>query len=224
VNNEGTSARATLDAWRERGADRLDPVRFHFIDALERRSAAHSGAARRVLDGKLSALIDAYAGDLECAASEAGNAADAASSNEPARDGLKGLAGYIAASHASNEVEMLAGNATIATMAAPMPRTYPELAWLDYFRETWSKVSTDRQLRQSEYQVPKNAGPLNSSSLVHRSLSLMREVSPGYLRQFLAYADALAWLEQMTAVAPPPIKEAPRAAASVKKSARGKSR
>ncbi|CAJ3399657.1 chemotaxis motB protein [Burkholderia pseudomallei] len=74
-------------------------------------------------------------------------------------------------------------------------RAEPEL--LDYFRETWSKLSADSQLRASLEQVPKNAGPLNSSSLVHRSLSLMRELSPEYLRQFLSYVDALSWLQQM---------------------------
>jgi hypothetical protein len=52
-------------------------------------------------------------------------------------------------------------------------------------------------LRDSLAQVPRNAGPLNSSSLVHRALSLMREVSPGYFQQFLAYADALSWMEAM---------------------------
>jgi hypothetical protein len=52
--------------------------------------------------------------------------------------------------------------------------------------------------------VPKNAGPLNSSSLVHRSLSLMREVSPEYLQHFLGYLDSLAWLEDTTARPTPP--------------------
>ena len=218
MNNGGTSARATLDAWRERGADRLDPMRFRFIDALERRSAAHSGAARRVLDERLAALLGAYAGDLEGAefkAEDAASAGNAASS----REGLKDLVAYIAANHASSED----GGASAGNPARPMPRSYPELAILDEFREIWSRVSTDRQLRQSEHQVPKNAGPLNSNILVHRSLSLMREVSPGYLRQFLSYADALSWLEQLTAVAAPPAKEAPRAA-SAKKSARSKPR
>jgi hypothetical protein len=217
VSNGGTPARATLDAWRERGADRLDPVRFRFIDALERRSAAHSGKARRVLDEKLSGLLDAYASDLEGVASKAGDAGNAASPRERARGGLKDLVESVAVSHALEDAGTFSENAMLA------PRAYPELALLDYFRETWSKLSTDRQLRQSEYQVPKNAGPLNSSSLVHRSLSLMQELSPGYLRQFLSYADALSWLEQMTVVAAPPVKEAPRAP-SARKSARSKPR
>jgi hypothetical protein len=81
---------------------------------------------------------------------------------------------------------------------------------LDDFREMWSKISTERQLRQSLAQVPGNAGPLNSSSLVHRSLSLMHELSPGYLRQFLSYVDALSWMEQMAGSIPAG-KHAPRA-------------
>ena len=43
-----------------------------------------------------------------------------------------------------------------------------------------------------------DAGPLNSGSLVHRSLTLMRELSPGYLQQFLSYVDTLSWMEQLS--------------------------
>ena len=84
-----------------------------------------------------------------------------------------------------------------AASGLPHSASYPELPALDYFREVWSKVRTEKQMRQSLEQVPGNAGPLNSSSLVHRALSLMREVSPGYLKQFLSYVDALSWMEQM---------------------------
>ncbi|MGD7298559.1 DUF2894 domain-containing protein, partial [Ralstonia pseudosolanacearum] len=42
MDSAGTHARAMLDAWRARGADRLDPVRFHVIAALDRRAAGHS--------------------------------------------------------------------------------------------------------------------------------------------------------------------------------------
>ncbi len=74
---------------------------------------------------------------------------------------------------------------------------FEDLDVLEYFRETWSKLSTDGNLRQSLAQVPENAGPLNSSHLVHRALSLMHDVSPDYLRHFLRHADALSWLEDM---------------------------
>ncbi|WP_240702534.1 DUF2894 domain-containing protein [Trinickia terrae] len=205
MSSGGAHVRQTLDAWRERGDDRFDPVRFRFIEALERRAVSHIGEARRVLDDKLSKLIEVYAGDLARAASSARDASNGASSREQlARGALAGLVDHIDG-------------------AAPRSSSYPELELLDYFRKTWSKFSAAKQLRQSFDQVPRNAGPLNSSSLVHRSLSLMRELSPGYLQQFLSYADALAWLEQMNGGEAAASKEAPRAA-SAKKSGRSKSR
>ncbi|MEC5404407.1 DUF2894 domain-containing protein [Paraburkholderia sp. MPAMCS5] len=194
--------RATLDAWRKRGADRLDPLRFHFIDALARRAAAHTGEARRVLDDKLAGLLETYARDLERAASM-----PAACKVETSRGALAQL------------VDHLHGESRQDERAQP---AYPELPALDYFRATWAKVRTEKQVRQSLQPAPDNAGPLNSSSLVHRSLSLMRELSPGYLKQFLSYVDALSWMEQLSAGAPP-AKDAPRPA-SAGKGSRGKSR
>ena len=71
-----------------------------------------------------------------------------------------------------------------------------ELKAVSEFKATWSRLSADRRLNQSLMaKAPGNAGPLNSQHLVHRSLLLMRELSPAYLRQFMAYADALAWIE-----------------------------
>ena len=61
--------------------------------------------------------------------------------------------------------------------AVPWRGAYPELPLLDVYRDIWAKVSANRQLRQSEQQVPDNAGPLNSNNLVHRSLALMRQLA-----------------------------------------------
>ncbi|MFT4065733.1 DUF2894 domain-containing protein [Paraburkholderia sp.] len=176
-------ARAMLDAWRASGADRIDPLRFHFIEALARRAAAHGGEARRILDGRLSALLDEYAGALEQAAATNAAADSVPESTASAADNAT-LAGL---------TERIADR----THADSSGAAYPELPALDYFREVWSRVRAEKQLRQSLAPVPGNAGPLNSSSLVHRSLSLMRELSPGYLKQFLSYVDTLSWLEQM---------------------------
>ncbi|SIT47539.1 conserved hypothetical protein [Paraburkholderia ribeironis] len=206
-------ARATLEAWRERGADRLNPVRFHFIAALERRAATHGGATRRILDDRLSGLLDAYTEEIERAdAVRAEMHAAPGSASSGANNGA--LAGLI---------EHIERHALMADRDGAGAASYPELPALDYFREVWSKVRTEKQLRQSLAQVPGNAGPLNSSSLVHRSLSLMRELSPEYLKQFLSYVDTLSWLEQMNGGGAPAGKEAPRAGAA-SKGARGKAR
>ncbi|WP_088506501.1 DUF2894 domain-containing protein [Burkholderia ubonensis] len=202
MNRDATRARAMLDAWRASGADRLDPVRFHRIDALERRAAGHDGDARRLLDARLDALLAGYAGDVERAGDA--NEPDEVAQARPASGALAGLVTHIARD-------------------AQADRAGIDPALIEYFRETWSKVRTEKQYRQALDQVPRNAGPLNSSSLVHRSLSLMRDLSPGYLQQFLSYVDALAWLEDLAGGGAQAEKEAPRAK-GVKKGARSKAR
>ncbi|WP_088507362.1 DUF2894 domain-containing protein [Burkholderia ubonensis] len=202
MNRDATRARAMLDAWRASGADRLDPVRFHRIDALERRAAGHDGDARRLLDARLDALLAGYADDVERAGDA--NEPDDVAQARPASGALAGLVTHIARD-------------------AQADRAGIDPALIEYFRETWSKVRTEKQYRQALDQVPRNAGPLNSSSLVHRSLSLMRDLSPGYLQQFLSYLDALAWLEDLAGGGAQAEKEAPRAK-GVKKGARSKAR
>ncbi|MDF3099246.1 MULTISPECIES: DUF2894 domain-containing protein [Burkholderia] len=208
MTGDATRVRATLDAWREQGADRLDPVRFHRIDALERRAAVLDGAARALLDARLAALVEGFAETVARArAAEATRMTVEASPGAPARGALAAL------------VEGLARDAQ-----ADRRGLDPEL--VDYFRATWSKVRTEQQYRQSLDQVPRNAGPLNSNSLVHRSLATMRELSPDYLQQFLSYVDALAWLEDLAGGGAQPEKEAPRAKAAkpAKKATRAKAR
>ena len=200
-----TSTRAILDAWREQNADRLSPTRFHFIEALERRAAGYEGEARRILDDRISKLLETYAEDLVIAASNVDTAASSTTPCAPAPGALGRLIDHI-----SNSV-------------AHQPSSFPILEALDEFRKIWSEVRTDSQVRQSLEQVPANAGPLNSGNLVHRSLTLMRELSPGYLQQFLSYVDTLSWLEQMNAGSALAAKDAPRAV-TARKRARAKPR
>ncbi|KVM89351.1 hypothetical protein WT14_09970 [Burkholderia stagnalis] len=201
-----------LDAWREQGADRLDPVRFHLMDALARRAAGHDGDARRLLDARLATLLAGYADIVERGAP---NAADVGiPPGEPAR-------GEPAPGEPARGA--LAALVTQLARDAQADRAGIDPAMIEFFRETWSKVRTEKQYRQALDQVPRNAGPLNSSSLVHRSLSLMRDLSPGYLQQFLSYVDALSWLEDLMGGGAQAEKEAPRAKGA-KKAARGKTR
>ncbi|WP_175710960.1 DUF2894 domain-containing protein [Burkholderia ambifaria] len=208
MTDDATHVRATLDAWREQGADRLDPVRFHRLDALEKRAAAFDGDARALLDARLATLLEGFA-EILARAGEAAAASETAqaSAQAPARGALGGL------------VEQLARDAQ-----ADRRGVDPEL--IDYFRTMWSKVRTEQQYRQSLDQVPRNAGPLNSNSLVHRSLATMRELSPEYLQQFMSYIDALAWLEDLAGGGAQPEKEAPRAKAAkpARKTTRTKAR
>lgn len=185
----------TLDAWRARGDDRLDPVRFHFISALARKAAAHSGSTRQLLDGKLARLMQAYAEDLGHLPPVPPRAVKAKGKQAQPQGPLGALAAH-AAQHASQVV----GDGMPASPAAPVLSSVPpELKSLSHFRSTLSRLSADRRMTQSLAKVPENAGPLNSHHLVHRSLTLMRDLSPQYLHRFMSYVDALTWVNQANA-------------------------
>ena len=155
----------------------MDPVRFRFMEALERRAAPHAGAARALLDQRLAALLDAYAADLEQDEAAPGSPAPEPS-QAPGREAQDCAA-------ADTPIDAPLPADTLASLAraldtghaVPWRGAYPELPLLDVYRDIWAKVSANRQLRQSEQQVPDNAGPLNSNNLVHRSLALMRQLA-----------------------------------------------
>lgn len=174
---DGLDIAGLLDDWRQHGADRLDPVRFQHIAALQRRAAACEGAVRHALDAKLTRLVAAYAGDVE---RMPGNPAGA----RPAPSALARL------------IDGMARDAR-GDAAAGMAMRYPELPAVEEFRTLWSTLRTGSQVRKSLAEVPTGAGPLNSAALAYRSLTLMGGLSPAYLQRFLAYVDTLSGLETL---------------------------
>ena len=200
ADNQSTVAEV-LDAWRQRGADRLDPVRFRFIEAMARRVATHEGEARRLLDERLARLLAAHGAALE-------NREPPRKKMPPAAPTEGGLADLLA--HVAERTGVAEGSAA---------RSASDLKSLRYFRSTWSRLSADRRLNQSQAKVPENAGPLNSQHLVHRAITLMRDTSPDYLNRLMSYIDTLSWIDQANVSAPPPAAARPEG----RKAARGKS-
>ncbi len=199
--SSGTHAQARLQGWREQGADRLDPLAFHRIEALQRRIARCGEAARPLLEQRLDALLQAYAERVPVQA-EAAAAMGAAAGGTPTDPAEGGLTALLAELQGRDR-----GPAQAEARAV-----YPQLPALDDFRRLWTRLRSDSQLRQSLRQAPEDAGPLNNARLVHRALVLMRGLSPGYLQPFLAYVDALAWLEPFADSAAAEREEHPRAA------------
>lgn len=199
MSQAAPTAFARLQALEQREAGRYDPVRFRFLQAMTRRAQDYDGEAGRVLEARLDSLLTAFEQTLtqqEKASESAGNAkaaspASATASEAKVADGLAALLASIPDRVADQD-------AARAETGLAVRADYPELGMLDAAQETWLRVNTNRQLRDSEQRVPDNAGPLNSSHLVHRALMLMKSQSPEYLRLFLSYANALAWLEQMS--------------------------
>ncbi len=196
-------AASALDALRERGVDRRDPVRFRVAESLARRAAAHAGATRRSIDARVAVLLERLAAVIDAPAEPA---------VPRAPRGL--LAELVAQAAGAKSAPLLAPSARPRdaspgkTAAAPAadPKT------LQYFQRTWSRLSAAQRLAQSRAAMPDNAGPLNSQHLVHRSLTLMQSLSPEYLERFVAHVDALQWLEQANEAAAQELVNATRPA------------
>lgn len=178
-----------LDALRASGADRRDPVRFAYLEALERRAATQPEAVRRAL----LARIDTAADQLAALPGPSGETPVDNATTSP----LAELLAYIG-QHAHEQPETPyspAPSPNTQRKARPRAPRAPELKSVAYFRNTWSKLSAEQQLTQTLAQAPENAGPMNSQHLVLRSLQVMRDVAPDYLQGFMSYVDTLIWLE-----------------------------
>lgn len=160
---------------RQSGADRFDPVQFHFVEVLARRAANQPAIVRHVIDTKLAKAVEALRSRFEPAHRDT-------MGTHAVEGPLGALARYASQQASANE----AGGPPI-----------------QYFRNVWSRISTEKQVTQALDQAPKNAGPINSHMLVLRSLALMRDVSPDYLNRFVAYVDTLLSLDQLDRLRPP---------------------
>jgi len=188
---EAAGIHARLEAWRRHGADRADPPRFALMAALAQRATRFDGTVRQQLETRLQQLADAYAGVL---AQPAGRKPQPGAGGSPLRELLQQFDSAPRVEARSPAPAMApvraAGAAMRAAGIAPLPV-------LDEFQQLWSRIRIDSLLRQCLDGLPEDAGPLHSSVLTYRAMDLMREVSPGYLQHFVAYTDALSWLEQL---------------------------
>jgi hypothetical protein len=168
------------------GAQHFDPVQLHYLALLSARAQSQPGRVKDILEARLAQAAADFSQRLEQARSAPAEAT-AQAATEPPGDTLAGLVRALAG-HGAQQAQDAAHAGTA---------TGPELKSARLFRNTWSKLSSDRQLSQALDQAPKNAGPINSHMLVLRSLAMMREISPDYLNRFMSYAQALLCLDQM---------------------------
>ncbi|MDB5771395.1 MAG: hypothetical protein JWM42_1769 [Burkholderia sp.] len=204
-----------ITSLRKAGADQFDPVRLHYIEALAKRAIAHQGSVKRMLDAKLAQALAAFKERFDLARCDAKETIARSVQQYPhaASDlqrlfaagdfkGLRRLTATLKTGEHSTSLGALVRqleqhspeNADARLEETAGPRA--ELKTIRNFRNTWSKLSVDRQVAQALEQAPKNAGPINSHMLVLRSLALMRDISPDYLNRFMSYADTLLCLEQ----------------------------
>ena len=209
VAPDGTVAMAeAMAALQQAGADRMDPVRWHYVQALAARVVQHEGRVQTLLQARLDAALASLRVRVEQAGRTAAEAAargiDVAAAptpqHTPSPSPLAALTRYL--THHAQALESQVGmgaDAAVgldASMAGTGLPQRPELKAVRQFRNTWAKLSADQQLNRALDQAPKNAGPINSHMLVLRSLALMRDISPDYLNRFMSYADALLCLDR----------------------------
>jgi hypothetical protein len=180
---------ATLERLSDGRAPSPDPLRLHYLQALARRMQAAAPAVQPLLQARLQQAL----AEMPEVAPGQGVAAQPAAPRPPIRGAaaqepatpLGRLNAHIANAALVDESEGLRSGADRRDLRSARR-----------FRETWALISAETQVDQAVHRGPENAGPLNSHSLMLRTLGLMRELSPDYLRCFLAHADTLLWLEQ----------------------------
>ncbi|MDP3864721.1 MAG: DUF2894 domain-containing protein [Rhodoferax sp.] len=188
------------------GAAQHDPVTCHYLQALLERAGRHQGEVRRLLDVRLGQALQTFQRRFELAQREA-SPASVGQESRASGASLRELTRYIA-QHAQQQADT-----SQSGVLQSATRSRPELKSVRQFRNTWSKLSVDRQVAKALRQGPQNAGPINSHRLVLASLALMREISPDYLNRFMCYADALLCLDQSGQARPAPAKKSSRAKA-----------
>lgn len=217
-----------LASLRVAGAGQFDPVGLHYLEVLATRTQAQQGVVKHMLDAKLAQALAAFTARFEQAQSDARDYIARITPQYPhAADELlrlftagdfKGLERYIATlttnHHRASLGDLARAMAQSASDKVDGPgvgygESRPELKTMRYFRNTWSKLSVEKQVAQALGQAPKNAGPINSHMLVVRSLALMREISPDYLNRYMSYVDTLLCLDQSDKQSKPLPKKPP---------------
>jgi len=177
----------TLESLRAEGADRHDPVRYRYLEVLAARLPAQPPAVQQILEQRLRRAVGAYADGARAAGGPAPGAVE-----PPAASPLARLNRDLdARAQADAERVRIEGGASASDMKS-----------VRQFSEVWSRIAAEQQVVQALDRGPENAGPLNPHKLMLRSLSLMRGLSPDYLRRFLSQMDSLLWLEQANAARP----------------------
>lgn len=222
--NTAPDPAATLAALRAAGAAQIDPVRLRYLEALARRSSHPQG------DARLATLLADYTARLDKARGEADTLLARACKQSPddadvltalhAEGQFAQLRQRIARLEAARRAPLLANLVThidqrkradtAATPASPTDDgdAQGDSSSLAYFEKIWAELKVEQQLAEALAQAPENAGPLNSHLLALQSLKLMRDLSPGYLKRFVSYVDALLWLDQADNAGKPAPKSA----------------
>jgi hypothetical protein len=166
------------------GADRFDPIGLHYLEVLARRRSVQRDRVKCILEDKLKQALDDFEQRFQLSQCNTKGAISLSRVGE--HESLRELTRHM--TDHSTEYSDRNSPENVDSRA--------ELKSVRQFRNTWSKLSANKQVTQALDRAPRNAGPINSHMLVLRSLALMRELSPDYLNRFVSYVDTLLCLDQ----------------------------
>lgn len=192
-----------LAALHQAGAAQRDPLRWHQLNALARRTQATPAEVQAVLAPRLNASLSAWLGALQAEGALRPDPQPVPAS-PPQPGPLAALTHHLqTARQAQHQASPPVGSGLLPDSGHPGDS--PSLL---RFRETWAHMAAETQVARATARAPDNAGPLNSHMLVLRSLALMQAASPHYLRRFLSHVDTLLWLERASPLATPARRKA----------------
>jgi hypothetical protein len=195
------------------GGDHFQKVRVQFIKSMAERARRQDPVVAGIVASKALVALEAYRIDLSREHERVAAIVEEASAcKTPAATPLSSLVHALEHRQVAGEEspsqdplgELLqrqenevlksfaeaAGDA--ATPPAPPER---ELKSARYFRELGQQRTAESRIAHAAQEAPEDSGPLNPQKLAIRSLIVMRELSPSYLRRFVSYVDTLFWLE-----------------------------
>ncbi|NIB42983.1 DUF2894 domain-containing protein [Pseudomaricurvus alkylphenolicus] len=195
-----------LQQLRSQSAHRFDPVRWRYIEALERRAREHKPTVAALVLGKAGSALDDYEHRWQCHLSVKNSDSEISEpqTTEP-RSALRALTLELLQDDLQpqqtwqqmsfgdrlqqQELDLLQKVDTGMSGAS-------ELKSVRLFRESLARVNASNRVAESVAKGPENPGPLNEHQLAIRSLRTLRELSPQYLNRFVSYMDTLFWLEK----------------------------
>lgn len=205
-----------LAAMEASGADRFDPVRFRYIQAMAQKSLQQSSAVAALLVEKANQALQAYESRRGEQSAQITSLMEETASQQPAQsERMTKLfeAGDISAVKRLAQRQQTPDNAdsfsaltqrlqATADTGSTLPGDSQELKSVRYFRDALQRQHADRLVSHALRDAPEDAGPLNPQKLALQSLAIMRDISPAYLGHFVSYLDTLFWLEKVDTLPP----------------------
>lgn len=189
-----------LEELRNSGADKADPVRFRYLEALALRLRA-KGLQHSWHWQKLEQAVADY--QTKSASSAQPSQTIEARTPSPFSDLLDRLnqTPDTPSTEARSTLEQLVfGTPEEGSAATQYTATAGRLQPLKAMARVYAgrgEQALQERIRHAIEHAPKDAGPINAHRLVSRAMAEMQKLSPEYLNRFVNYTDTLMALERL---------------------------